>query len=221
MARRGGQELRLVRPDVIVEPAPTSVVIVPPPPPPAVAPAAVVVEEGHWGNAVAWLFILLFFCVIVGLIVWWVLAITLPRRAPDREVRDLHSRDITACGNVTVGNCLTVGGLTHEASATIKALSLPPVPNADSVIALDGTQSSIMLTSTLSSAVSVTLPPAGDNAGLVVAIFNESGSSSFSVSPYGTDTIEGSAGPISELSSAIFLSMGALPSGLANWKQLF
>lgn len=82
-----------------------------------------------WGNGVAWFFILVFFLVIIGLIIWWVLSIVLPRSACDREVRDLHSRDICAAGNVTIGGNLTVGGLTQEAAATIRALSLPPVPN--------------------------------------------------------------------------------------------
>lgn len=78
-----------------------------------------------------------------------------------------------------------------------------------------------MLTSTLSLAVSVTLPPAADNAGLIVALFNESGSTSFSVAPAGSDTIEGAPGPVSQLSSAVFIAMGTTPNGLANWKQLF
>jgi hypothetical protein len=177
-------------------------------------------DSSSWSNAVAWLFILLFVCVLVGLIVWWVLAITFPRKCHDREVRDLHSRDICAAGNVTVGCNLNVGGLTSQAAATIKALSLPPVTNSSSIIVLDGTQSSVLLTSTLTAAVSVTLPQASANSGLIIAVFNESASSSFNVSPDGTDTIEGVSAPVSELSSAVFISMGALPTGLGAWKQI-
>lgn len=183
--------------------------------------AAVEGVWSNWGNVIAWCLVGLFILVIVGLIIWWVVAITVPRRARDKEVRDLHARDITASCNVCLGGSLTVGGVTNEAAAIIKALSLPPVSNSSLSIALDGTQTSIMLTAPQDSPVSVTLPPAADNAGLIVAIFNESGSSSFSVAPAGSDTIEGAAGPVTEMSSVVLVSMGVTPNGSANWKHLF
>lgn len=187
--------------------------------------AASMSPSGGWsiGGGAAWLFLVIFLIVIAALITWWVLAITMPARPKDLEVCDLQARDVTTSGNTCLGGNLTVAGnVNHEAATIIKALSLPPTPDSRLVIALDGTQTSIVLTSSVATAPSVELPPGGENPGLVVAVFNESGSASFSVSPNSTttDTIEGAAGPVAQTSSAVFVSMGTLSSGIADWKQI-
>jgi len=112
------------------------------------ASLSAVMEERTWGSKVAWTLLGIFLVIVIALVIWWIVAVTLPKRAKDQCVRDLSARGIAASGNVCIGSHLNVGGLTTEAAALIRALSLPPVTNANHTIVLDGTQTSIVLTQT-------------------------------------------------------------------------
>ena len=85
---------------------------------------------------------------------------------------------------------------------------------------LDGTESSVKLTNTSGSLVTVTLPSASENVGLIIYIFNETTNAEFQVNPLGTDTIEGSDATVVEHSSAVLVSVGTSPAGNADWKQI-
>lgn len=167
-----------------------------------------------------WLVVLLVILLIIGLVIWWVVMIVMPKRVKDISVRDVNARDIAACGNMTVAGLAVFAGTTKITNAVTRALSFTPVDVSDLNISLDGTESSIVLTNQSGSIVTVTLPPAADHRGFVLAVFNETTNPVFHVNPFGTDTIEGSNLTAVENSSALFVSMGTTPSGLADWKQI-
>jgi hypothetical protein len=185
-------------------------------------PAGLKPKPASWWTVIAWFLLISLIVTIAALLIWWVVATVSPSAhcGRDIDVRDLQARNVEVSGNVSVGGDLTVGATTTEAAAIIKALSLPPIANASLTIVLDGTQSSVMLTNTSASVPQITLPSAVENAGLIVAIFNESGSGTFSVSPAGTDKINGAAGPVTPSSFAVFVSMGLTPSGFGDWKRI-
>jgi len=168
-----------------------------------------------------WLLIIAVILVIIGLIIWWIIVITMPRRPQDISARDIHARDIAACGDMTVAGMAVMAGTTKMANAIVRAISLPPISVSDLNVVLDGTESSITLTNQSGSIALVTLPSAADNVGLLVAVYNETTNPVFHVDPNGNDTIEGSNATAVENSSALFISLGITPSNLANWKQLF
>ena len=181
----------------------------------AAAAAAPSVRWSWW-----WLLLVVLLLVIVGLIIWWVILIINPKRVKDLSVRDLNSRDIAACGNMTVAGLTVLAGTTKVTNGVSRALSFMPLDVSDLNTTLDGTESSIILTNQSGSIVTVTLPPAADHRGLVLTVFNQTTNPVFHVDPQGTDTIEGSNATAVENSSALLVSMGTTPSGLANWKQI-
>jgi hypothetical protein len=178
------------------------------------------VSVGAGGWSWWWWIILLVILLIIGLVIWWIIVTVMPRRVKDISVRDVNARDIAACGNMTVAGLTVFAGTTKITNAVTKALSLTPLDVADLNISLDGTESSIVLTNQSGSIVTVTLPPAADHRGLMLAVFNETTNPVFHVNPQGTDTIEGSNLTAVENSSVLFVSMGTTPSGLADWKQI-
>lgn len=143
-----------------------------------------------------------------------------PKRVHDISVRDINARDIAACGNMTIAGLTVLAGTSKMTNSAIRALSLNPTDVSDLNVVLDGTESSIILTNQSGSIVTVTLPPAAEHRGLVLAVFNETTNAVFHVDPQGTDTVEGSNATAVENSSALFISMGNTPSGLADWKQI-
>jgi hypothetical protein len=167
-----------------------------------------------------WILIVLVILAIIGLIIWWIVLITMPRKAHDLSVRDLNARDIAATCNMTVAGLAILAGKTKLRNAIANTISLAPVDISDLNIFLDGSESCITLTNQSGSIVTVTLPSAADNRGLVIAIFNETNNAAFHVDPLGADTIEGSNATAVESSSALLISVGTTPSGLANWKQI-
>ena len=167
-----------------------------------------------------WVLIVLLILVVLGLVIWWIVVITMPRKAHDITARDIIARDISASENLTVAGQTVLSGKSKLRNASIGALFLPPVSLSELNIVLDGSESSITLTNQSGSIVTVVLPSAASNPGLLVLILNETTNAIFHVEPQGADTIEGSTAIAVENSSAFFISVGTTPSGLANWKQL-
>lgn len=167
-----------------------------------------------------WLAIFLFIIVIIGLLIWWIIVIMMPKKVKDFSARDISARDIAACGNVTIAGQTVLAGKTRMSNALAKAFSVQPLNISDLNVILDGTESCITLTNQSGSIVNVTLPSSADYKGLILFIMNESLNSTFHVEPAGTDTIEGSNAIAVENSSALFVSVGVVPSGLADWKQI-
>jgi hypothetical protein len=173
---------------------------------------------GRWSRW--WALIVLVILAILGLVVWWIVTITMPHRPRDTTVRDLHARDLAASGDMTIAGTAVLAGATRLTSAVVQTLKLTVVSVADLAVALDGSDSAIKLTNTSGSSVTVTLPTAAENVGLVLYLFNETTNSEFLVNPAGTDTIEGSDATVVEHSSAVLVSVGPSPAGSADWKQL-
>jgi hypothetical protein len=189
---------------------------------PGEAAAAAAAKQWTTPSIIAWIFIVCVIIAIIALSIWFLVRICLPSRPKDISARDINGRDIAASGNVTIGGNLTVvAGTTKFSNTIIEALSLPPTSFSGLAVTLDGTLTSIMLTNQSGGIVTVTLPPGAENVGKLIAIYNETTNSVFHVDPQGTDTIEASTATAVENSSALLLSMGVTPAGVADWKQLF
>jgi hypothetical protein len=167
-----------------------------------------------------WLLIVAGILAVVGLVIWWIVLITRPPRVRDISVRDLHARDLAASGSTTFAGLSVFAGRSKLNNASAKALLLPPAEIGELDVQLDGSESCVSLTNQSGSVVTVHLPSAADNRGLVLLVLNESASTKFHAEPQGTDTIEGSTAIAIETSSALFVSAGITPLGSADWKQI-
>jgi hypothetical protein len=169
---------------------------------------------------IAWFVVLTVVVVGIALVIWGIVSITMPRRPRDFDARDLNARDGAFSGNVAVGSDLTVGSTSNLANTLIQTLAIPPYHANDLNVTLDGTYTTIALTNQSGDAATALLPSAKDNPGKCIVLLNLTANPNFNVAPQGTDVLDGSSTPVSLTGAAIFVSAGAGPSALGEWKKL-
>lgn len=166
------------------------------------------------------LVVLILIAVIVVFAVWlWTLSNT--NSGKDVEARDICARDVHMSSNGFVGCDLAVGKDFQTVNAKLTGrLVIVPLRTADPVVTLTRQTSSVVLTSPSSSAVAVNLCQASNVlVGMYVLIVNQSGASTFTVTPANGDALNGVATPLTVSGTHVWLYMAGLNGNINayNW----